>query len=156
MNIKANEGKLIANRVFSYLGEEEWSDYERPEEALQDMEDEGDLEVGNIFLTGGKNTPNPIRYMISANEILEKYEESIDCEHGCEYTDGNTGSDKVTDEAKKELNDFLNQWTTKHLHITFWEIDHEEEIAVTQEMIDAFHANKPIPLPGFKLGGSHE
>ena len=44
----------------------------------------------------------------------------------------------------------------KHLNITFWEIDHEEEIEVTQEMIDGFRANKPIPLPEFKRGGNHE
>lgn len=140
----------MSNRIYSYSGDEFWSDYERPDEALQDMEDAGDLEVGNTFLTGIKNVPSPTRYMPNAEEILEKYDESIDCEHGCEYTDCNTGSDKVTDEAKVELNNFLNAWAEKHLNITFWEIDHEEEIEVTQEMIDAFHANLPIPMPEFK------
>lgn len=140
----------MSNRIYSYSGDEFWSDYNSPEEALQDMEDDGDLEVGNTFLTGIKNVPSPTRYIPDAEEILEKYDESIDCEHGCEYTDCNTGSDKVTDEAKKELNAFLKQWAGKHLDITFWEIDHEEEIKVTQEMIEAFHANLPIPMPEFK------
>ena len=140
----------MSNRVFSYSGDECWSDYEGPNEALQDMKDQDDLEVGNTFLTGIKNVPSPTRYMINAVEILEKYDESIDCEHGCEYTDLNTGSDKVTDEAKVELNNFLNAWAEKHLSITFWEIDHEEEIKVTQEMIDAFNANLPIPMPEFQ------
>ena len=73
-----------------------------------------------------------------------------------DFTDGNTGSDSVGDEAKAELNNFLKAWAEKHLGVTFWEIDHDEEIAVTQEMIDAFHANQPIPLPKFKFGGSHD
>lgn len=140
----------MENRVYSYSGEENWADYEDPCEALQDMEDQGDLEVGNAFLTGIKNVPCSTRYMINADEVLERYDESIDCEHGCEYTDCNTGSDKVTDEAKKELNDFLKRWAKENLTITFWEIYHEEEIEVTQEMIDAFHANLPIPMPEFK------
>lgn len=139
----------MSNRVFSYSGDESWSDYEGPSEALQDMEDQDDLEVGNTFLTGIKNVPTPIRYLINAEEILEKYDEAIDCEHG-EYTDCNTGSDKVTDEAKAELNNFLETWARKHLDITFWEIDHEEEIKVTQEMIDAFHSCLEIPLPEFQ------
>ena len=88
--------------------------------------------------------------MISADEVLERYDEAIDCEHGCEYTDCNTGSDKVTDEAKAELNNFLNAWAKKNLNITFWEIDHEEEIEVTQEMLDFFNAGLSIPMPEFK------
>ena len=63
---------------------------------------------------------------------------------------------RVRDEAKAELNNFLKAWAEKHLNVSFWEIDHDEEIAVTQEMIDAFHANQPIPLPKFKFGGSHD
>lgn len=140
----------MKNRVYSCLGEENWSDYEDPCEALQDMEDQGDLEVGNTFLTGIKNIPCPTRYMISADEVLERYDEAIDCEHGCEYTDCNTGSLRVTDEAKKELNELLKQWAKKNLNITFWEIDHEEEIEVTQEMLDFFNAGLSIPMPEFK------
>ena len=41
MNIKFNEDKFNADRVFSYSGDENWSDYARPEEALQEMEDGG-------------------------------------------------------------------------------------------------------------------
>lgn len=140
----------MTNRVYSYTGDESWSDYESPRSALKDMFDYGDLEIGNTFLTGIKSIPGPTRYLINADEILEKYDETIDCEHGCDYTDCNTGSAEVTDDAKKELNDFLEKWAHKHLNITFWEIYHEEEIKVTQEMIDAFHANEPIPMPEFK------
>lgn len=140
----------MTNRIYSYTGDESWSDYKSPQSALKDMFDCDDLEVGNTFLTGIKSIPSPTHYLINADEILEKYDESIDCEHGCDYTDCNTGSAEVTDDAKKELNDFLEKWAYKHLNITFWEIYHEEIIKVTQEMIDAFHANEPIPMPEFK------
>ena len=156
MNIKVNEDKFNADRVFSYSGDENWSDYARPEEALQEMEDEDDLEVGNTFLTGIKRIPSPTQFTMDADEVLENYDIRIYDNYSSDYTDSNTGSDGVSDEAKAELNNLLNAWAEKHLNITFWEIDHEEEIEVTQEMIDAFRANKPIPLPEFKRGGNHE
>ena len=156
MNIKVNEDKFNADRVFSYSGDENWSDYARPEEALQEMEDEDDLEVGNTFLTGIKRIPSPTQFIMDADEVLENYDIRIYDNYSSDYTDSNTGSDGVSDEAKAELNNLLNAWAEKHLNITFWEIDHEEEIKVTQEMIEAFRANKPIPLPEFKRGGNHE
>lgn len=156
MNIKANEDKFNADRVFSYYGEDNWSDYENPAEALQDMEDDGVLEVGNTFLTGIKRIPSPTQFIMDADEVLENYDIRIYDNYSSDYTDSNTSSNSVSDEAKAELNNFLNAWAENHLNITFWEIDHEEEIEVTQEMIDAFRANKPIPLPALKQGGSHE
>lgn len=155
MNIKANEDKFNADRVFSYYGEDNWSDYEKPTEALKDMEDDNVLEVGNTFLTGIKRIPSPTQFIMDAGEVLENYDIRIYDNYSSDYTDSNTGSNGVSDEAKAELANFLNAWAEKYLNITFWEIDHEEEIKVTQEMIDAFHANKPIPLPELKQGGSH-
>lgn len=156
MNTKVNEGKLNADRVFSYRGEDNWSDYENPAEALADMLDDDVLEVGNTFLTGIKRQPSPTQFIMDADEVLENYNLRIYDNYSGDFTDGNTGSDSVGDEAKAELNNFLKTWAEKHLNVSFWEIDHDEEIAVTQEMIDAFHANQPIPLPKFKLGGSHD
>ena len=156
MNTKVDEGKLNADRVFSYRGEDNWSDYENPAEALQDMEDDDVLEIGNTFLTGIKRQPSPTQFIMDADEVLENYDLRIYDNFPSDFTDGNTGSDSAGDEAKAELNNFLKAWAEKHLSVTFWEIDHDEEIAVTQEMIDAFHANQPIPLPKFKLGGSHD
>ena len=141
----------MTNRVFSYRGEDNWSDYENPAEALQDMEDDDVLEVGNTFLTGIKREPQPAQFIMDADEVLENYDLRIDDNYPGDFSDGNTGSDNVSDEAKAELNSFLNAWAEKYLNVTFWEIDHDEEITVTQEMIDAFHANQPIPLPKFKF-----
>ena len=156
MNTKVDEGKLNADRVFSYRGEDNWSDYENPAEALQDMEDDDVLEIGNTFLTGIKRQTSPTQFIMDADEVLENYDLRIYDNFPSDFTDGNTGSDSVGDEAKAELNNFLKAWAEKPLGVTFWEIDHDEEIAVTQEMIDAFHANQPIPLPKFKFGGSHD
>ena len=156
MSTKIDEGKLNADRVFSYHGEDNWSDYENPAEALANMLDDDVLEVGNTFLTGIKRQPSPTQFIMDADEVLENYDLRIYDNYTGDFPDGNTGSDSVGDEAKAELNNFLKAWAEKHLNVSFWEIDHDEEIAVTQEMIDAFHANQPIPLPKFKLGGSHD
>lgn len=138
-------------RIFSYRGEENWSSYDNPTEALQDMEDDEALEVGKTFLTGIRTDPSPTRYFIDAEEALENYDNRIGDEHHWDYTEGNTGSDTVTKEAKKELDSYLKSWADRNLNITFFEIEHDEEITVTQEMIDAFHAGKDIPLPPFKF-----
>lgn len=140
----------MTNRIYSFSGEDNWSAYDSPREAMQDMYDQDDLEVGNTFLTGIKRRPEPIQFLHDADEILESYEERICDEHDWSYAQGNTGVDDITDEAKKDLNDFLKAWSEKHLNITFYEIEHDEEVEVTQEMIDAFHANEPIPMPEFK------
>lgn len=143
----------MSNRIFSFTGDDNWSSYETPNEALQEMKDDGSLEVGNTFLTGISRKPNPFQFMPDADEILENYENRIFDEHDWNYADGNTGADGLSESAKKELNDFLEFWADKHLVISFYEIDNDEEITVTQEMIDAFHAGEPIPLPEFQYKG---
>lgn len=152
MNANIDEGKLNADRVFSYRGEDNWSDYKNPAEALADMLDDDALEVGSTFLTGIKRKPSPTLFIMDADEILENYDQRIDDTYPGDFSNDNTGSDDVSSEAKAELNNFLEAWAEKYLNVTFWEIDHDEEISVTQEMIDAFHANEPIPLPKFKFG----
>ncbi|WP_407412106.1 hypothetical protein [Acinetobacter sp.] len=138
------------NRIFSYSGEENWSDYSDPRDALQDMDDQGDLEVGNTFLTGIKSTPTVSQYIMDADDLLEDYDRRIDDDFGGDFVEGNTGSEYVTAEAKAELNAFLTAWAEKNLAAMFFEVNHEQEIELTQEMIDAFHANEPIPLPELK------
>lgn len=138
------------NRIFSYSGEEDWSDYSDSRDALQDMDDQGDLEVGNTFLTGIKSTPTVSQYIMNADDFLEDYDCRIDDNFGGDYIEGNTGSDSVTAEAKAELNAFLTAWAEKNLAAMFFEVNQEQYIELTQEMIDAFHANEPIPLPELK------
>lgn len=140
----------MSDRIFSYSGEENWSDYSDPRDALQDMDDQGDLEVGNTFLTGIKSIPTVSQYIMDADDLLEDYDLRINDNFGGDYIEGNTGLDSVTVEAKAELDAFLVAWSEKHLNITFFEINHEQKIELTQEMIDAFHANEPIPLPELK------
>lgn len=106
MNTKVDEGKLNAARVFSYRDEENWSDYENPAEALQDMEDDDVLEVGNTFLTGIKRQPSPTQFIMDADEVLENYDLRIYDNYPGNYSEDNTGSDGVSDEAKAELNNF--------------------------------------------------
>ena len=148
--MKNYRDKEMNNRIFSYSGEENWSDYSDPRDALQDMDDQGDLEVGNTFLTGIKSTPNASQYIMDVDDLLENYDCRIDDNFGGDFVEGNTGSDSVSMEAKAELNAFLTAWAEKNLTITFFEVNHEQEIELTQEMIDAFHTNKPIPLPKLK------
>ncbi len=138
----------MSDRIFSYSGEENWSGYDNPKEAMQDMKDSDDLEVGNTFLTGIRRDLSSKSYFLDADDLLEQYDSNIYDNCG-EYACDNTGADRVSDEAKKELNDFLSQWVGKNLNLNFYEVDHEEEIVLTQEMIDAFHADEPIPLPEF-------
>ena len=140
----------MSNRIYSYRSEEDWSGYESPEEALQDMQDSDDLKVGNTFLTGIRRDLSPKSYFPDAGDLLDQYDGNIYDNCG-EYASDNTGSDQVSDEAKKELNDFINKWVGENLILNCYEVDHEEEITLTQEMIDAFNANNPIPLPEFKF-----
>ncbi|MDQ8942048.1 hypothetical protein [Acinetobacter soli] len=139
----------MSNRIFSYSDDEDWSGYDNPHEAIQDMKENDDLEVGNVFLTGIRRDLTPESYFPNADDLLEQYDGNIYDNCG-EYAHDNTGSDQVTDEAKQELNDFLKSWASKHLSLSCYEVDHEEEITLTQEMIDAFHKDEPIPLPEFQ------
>ena len=140
----------MSERIFSFRGEDNWSDYSYPEEALQEMDDNDALEVGIIFRTGIKQSISSTRYFPDAEDVLERYDENVLDNHDWSYAEGNTGTDTLKDEAKAELDSFLKKWADTYLTVTFFEIDHEEEIEVTQEMINAFHANAPIPLPEFK------
>lgn len=140
----------MSNRIFSFKTDEDWSGYESPQEAMQDMADEDALESGNVFSTGIRRDLKPESYFPDADDVLERYDDNIYDNCG-EYAHDNTGSDQVTEEAKKELNDFLKKWAGNHLSLSCYEVDHEEEITLTQEMIDAFHANEPIPLPKFSF-----
>lgn len=139
----------MSNRIFSFRTEEEWCDYETPSEALQDVDDQDELKVGSVIYTGIKKELSPQSFILDAEEVLEHYDNMIYDNCG-EYAHENTGSDQVTDEAKEELNALLKQWADKHITLNFYEVEHEEEIEVTQEMIDAFKAGGPIPLPEFK------
>ncbi|WP_288409516.1 hypothetical protein [uncultured Acinetobacter sp.] len=139
----------MSNRIFSYSGDEDWSGYDNPHEAIQDMKENDDLEVGNVFLTGIRRDLTPLSYFPNVDDLLEQYDSNIYDNCG-EYASENTGSDQVSDEAKKELGDFLKSWASKHLSLNCYEVDHEEEITLTQEMIDAFHNDEPIPLPEFQ------
>ena len=72
-----------------------------------------DLEVGNTFLTGIKRIPSPTQFIMDADEVLENYDIRIYDNYSSDYTDSNTGSDGVSDEAKAELNNLLNAWAEK-------------------------------------------
>ncbi|ENV14702.1 hypothetical protein F965_00048 [Acinetobacter schindleri NIPH 900] len=135
-------------RIFSSTNDESWDDFTTPREAMEALDDNDNLDVGEFIYTGIKRYPSASNYITDADRILELYDENV-YENNGEYADDNTGSDGVTDEAKKELTDFLNQWADKHLSITFWEIQYIENIQITQAMLDAYHAGTEILLPEF-------
>ncbi|MEN4984540.1 hypothetical protein [Acinetobacter modestus] len=139
----------MGERIYSWRSDECWSDFSRPEQAIQDMQDNGFMVVGNIFLTGTKRPLTPTRFFPDAADVLEHYDNNIYDNCG-DYSEGNTGSDQVSEEAQAELTKLLNDWAENNLSLSFYEIDNEQEIELTQEMIDAFLANQPLPLPEFK------
>ena len=138
-------------RIYSWRSDECWDDYSRPEEAIQDMQDNGFMVAGNVFLTGTKRSLTPKRFFPDAADVLELYDNNIYDNCG-DYSEGNTGSDQVSEEAQAELTKLLNDWAENNLSLSFYEIENEEGIELTREMIDAFLANEPIPMPELKKG----
>lgn len=141
----------MGERIYSWRSDECWSDFSRPEQAIQDMQDNGFMVAGYVFLTGTKRPLTPKRFFPDAADVLEHYDNNIYDNCG-EYADGNTGSDQVSEAAQTELTELLNDWAEKNLSLSFYEIENEEEIELTQEMINAFLAGEPIPMPELKEG----
>lgn len=141
----------MGERIYSWRSDECWSDFSRPEQAIQDMQDNGFMVAGYVFLTGTKRPLTPKQFFPDAADVLEHYDNNIYDNCG-DYSEGNTGSDQVSEEAQAELTKLLNDWAENNLSLSFYEIDNEEEIELTQEMIDAFLANEPIPMPELKKG----
>lgn len=140
----------MTNRIFSVynLDDGGWQDA-TIQEALQTLALDDCLVIGAAINTGIKEVPSPVRFMPNAREILERYDECC-YENTGEWSQDNTGSDKVSGDAIKQLNELLHGWATNNLTITFFEVDHIENFDVTQEMIDAYRSEKDIPLPEFK------
>jgi hypothetical protein len=115
------------------------------------MQDNGFMVAGYVFLTGTKRPLTPKQFFPDAADVLEHYDNNIYDNCG-DYSEGNTGSDQVSEEAQAELTKLLNDWAENNLSLSFYEIDNEEEIELTQEMIDAFLAHEPIPMPELKKG----
>lgn len=142
----------MTDRIFSASPTDEgyWDALDTVKEVFDVLEKNGTLTAGRSFSTGLKVWPKPSDYIMDADEILEHYDCQINDNEG-EYADGCTGSDGVTDEAKAELNALLKQWANKNMEISFYRVEKDESIVISQAMINAYHAWQPIPMPKLKF-----
>lgn len=146
----------MSERSYSY-SDEEWQNFGSIDEAMDyilecTLEENEDFEVGMIIQTGFTCEVDPVDYMPDAEDVLELYDTRICGHHNSDYAYDGTGYDCVDEEAQKELTDYLKIWAKKNIKVSFQEVKNDEEVEITQEMIDAFHAKQPIPMPEFKYG----
>lgn len=143
----------MSERSYS-VNYEYWDDIGTLEGVMEYLNEDGSLNVGDKFFTGFPFTPSPSDFIPTATSVVSDYNYNIEnCgKYSPEHTDGNTGSDMLSDEAKEKLTKILRDWADENMNITFYTVKNDEEIEITQEMIDAFHAKQPIPMPEFKYG----
>ncbi|EHU2311194.1 hypothetical protein [Acinetobacter baumannii] len=134
-------------RSFS-CSDEVWDVFYHPQEALSLLQENGDLEVGSSFFTGVTLVRKPSDFLYNhAAQLLENLDETLFDETG---TDDEFYTSKQNYAKREQLSQLIGEWLDQNMEGNLSFIELIEEIEVTQEMIDAFHANAPIPLPEFK------
>ena len=97
-------------------------------DALDELDDKGELTVGRVVWFGETSRPDPTCYF-DADNVLEMIGERA-------YDDAGElaeGYPDVSDDAKTELNTFLEGWLKAHCQPPFWRVDAVKEYCVTAD-----------------------
>jgi len=112
------------------LNEEDWP-YASFGELLND--DEG-VQVGQVVFYGECVKKSPAYFMPSASEVLDVAADKA-YDIGGEFAE-DFGRD-VTQEARRELEDFLSAWASRHLKVEFYQVENVGRHKVTAEDLAA-------------------
>lgn len=95
-------------------------------EALESLDNDGDLTEGRIIWFGECVRPDPTKYICAA-DILETIGNAA-------YDDGGEHAEDyptVSNQAEAKLDAFLSAWLTKHCQPNFWMVENVKEYIVT-------------------------
>jgi sorbitol-specific phosphotransferase system component IIA len=107
--------------------DEEFYNYSSLHELVDSHRD--DLEVGQTVWVGDAVRPDTAMFF-DADDLLDRLGEVAYDNHG-ECAEDWPG--KVSDEAKKEFDDFLAAWIAKHCPPTFWSVENTKPYELTEE-----------------------
>lgn len=103
-------------------------------DSLGDLIRDYDIEAGTTVYYGKAAKPSASSF-IDTDDIIEDAQNRASDNYG-EFAE--CFLDDITDEAKKELNDFLSAWMEKYGVVTFYMVEEPKEYVVTeQDVIDA-------------------
>jgi hypothetical protein len=105
-------------------------------DSLSELIRDYDLISGNEVWFGAAYSPSPIRF-IDADSIIEYAQERAYDDFGDYAEDFLNG---VTDEEKKNLNDFLREWLERNADVTFYSVTDQEKYKITNEDIEKAYA----------------
>lgn len=128
--------KKISEQCYS-KNEDDWK-VQDLNEFLSDLEDNDELVVGRNFCVGEPAYPCPTNFF-HAGTLVDTAKENAYCEFG-EHAE--IFGDDIDEAAKEELEDFINAWAKKHVKVSFYHVQHIKHLAVTQQMIDSYKAEK--------------
>lgn len=108
------------------------------DEALQDLDDDGRLEVGAEFRLGVTKTPDPASFF-DVNWLIEEMQVNASDNHGDCAEDYLAD---LTQDQIKELDGVVKAWLQTNAEVRFYSAEGIETFLVTQEDIDGFrHAS---------------
>lgn len=120
----ADEEKKTLDVIWGYCDSAEPEQWDGECKTREEAIKEGRLELpeGDLYVISGTKPPAS-RFIHDADYIIEAmgeraYDECGECAE--EFPD-------VTDEAKAELNAFLDAWADKHCEVRFWMADGKTE-----------------------------
>lgn len=103
-------------------------------EVFNRLQNAGLLVAGTRFYSANATHPDPASFL-TAEIALDAAQDRADGEYG-EYADDLT--DGVTDEAKAELDAFLEVWSRKNLSVRAYNLSNKVEHTITVAMIDCW------------------
>lgn len=99
-------------------------------DVLDELERDGDLEVGRAIYYGTRVNKDAAYFMPDTDHILDQAEESA-YDFAGEWAD-DFGRD-VPKEARQELEKFLAEWANKHLRVNFYQLEDVKPYTLTAE-----------------------
>ncbi|WP_064748680.1 hypothetical protein [Lysobacter antibioticus] len=104
-------------------------------EALDALESDGRLAVGQVIYYGETEQQAASSFVPTADQIIDCAADNA-YDHAGEHSEG-FGND-VTPEAKAELNAFLSEWANKNMRVHFWLVRNVRKYIVTAEDVSAW------------------
>lgn len=117
-----------------YSRNNEYFIFESMAEILSDMNDDGDLVVGNIFWQAEAEEFKASEFF-SADSLIEDAQTQA-YDHGGEWAED--FGDDISKEAKAELERLISEWADKHVSVRFWRCKDAKEVVVTEQMVSEY------------------
>ena len=108
--------------------------YREFNDVLNNMEIDGDIRVGMVYWVGDEVNPKPSNFF-SVDRLIEDMQERASDECGEWAEDYLTD---LPDEKIVELKTLVSNWINTNAKVSFFTVDNEKEMKLTQEDIDTY------------------